>query len=56
MQLKRLRDAKVPVLWRPLHEAAGNQWNTPWFWWGSKGATVYKQLWNIMFDRLNNHH
>ncbi|KAJ9464919.1 Mannan endo-1 [Diplonema papillatum] len=30
-ELKTLQDAGVPVLWRPLHEAAGG-----WFWWGAK--------------------
>jgi mannan endo-1,4-beta-mannosidase len=54
--LKRLRDAGVPVLWRPLHEASGNAWHTPWFWWGAKGAEPYKKLWNMMFDRMNNYH
>src|SRR5215203_965074 len=29
--LKQLRDAKVPVLWRPYHEMNG-----VWFWWGDK--------------------
>src|SRR5690606_25415835 len=32
-QLKRLQNAGVPVLWRPLHEAGGG-----WFWWGAKTA------------------
>ncbi|MCL2694615.1 MAG: beta-mannosidase, partial [Oscillospiraceae bacterium] len=30
VQLQRLQDADVPILWRPLHEAAGG-----WFWWGA---------------------
>src|SRR5699024_2136794 len=30
--LKQLQEDNVPVLWRPLHEAAGG-----WFWWGAKG-------------------
>ncbi|WP_197289859.1 glycosyl hydrolase [Saccharothrix sp. NRRL B-16348] len=51
VQLKRLADAKVPVLWRPLHEAEGG-----WFWWGAKGAGPAKQLWRILHDRLVNHH
>lgn len=50
-QLKKLNDAGVPVLWRPLHEAGGT-----WFWWSAKGPDVYKELWNIMYDRLTNHH
>src|SRR5690606_20026340 len=29
--LKQLRDARVPVLWRPYHEMNG-----AWFWWGKK--------------------
>ncbi|MEN9309860.1 MAG: putative b-mannanase, glycoside hydrolase family 26 protein, partial [Fibrobacterota bacterium] len=50
-QLKRLQAAKVPVLWRPLHEAGG-----AWFWWGAKGATTCKALYDILFERLTNHH
>src|SRR5690606_32173687 len=42
--LKRLRDAGVPVLWRPYHEMNGG-----WFWWGKKSR--FADLWNIMFDR-----
>lgn len=51
VQLKKLSDAGVPVLWRPLHEAGGT-----WFWWSAKGPDTYKKLWNIMYDRLTNHH
>lgn len=32
VQLQRLKDAHVPILFRPLHEAEGG-----WFWWGAKG-------------------
>lgn len=49
--LLKLKDAKVPVIWRPLHESAGK-----WFWWGYKGPQATKQLWKIMFNRLVNHH
>ncbi len=49
--LRRLRDAKVPVLWRPLHESSGK-----WFWWGYKGADATKKLWKVMFNRLVNYH
>jgi hypothetical protein len=49
--LKQLQDAKVPVLFRPLHEASG-----AWFWWGAKGAEPCKALWKLMFDRLVNYH
>src|SRR5918993_759409 len=51
VQLKKLRDANVPVLWRPLHEAEG-----AWFWWGAKGPEACKWLWKLMFDRLVEHH
>ena len=50
-QLKRLQDAGVPVLWRPLHEASGG-----WFWWGNAGAEAYKELYVLLYDRLTNHH
>lgn len=50
-ELQKLRDAGVPVLWRPLHEASGG-----WFWWGNSGAKAYKELWNIMYDRMTNYH
>ena len=46
-QLQRLRDAGVPVLWRPLHEASGG-----WFWWGAKGSDAYIALYRLMFDRF----
>jgi mannan endo-1,4-beta-mannosidase len=52
--LKLLRDKNIPVIWRPLHEAAGNTYEfnggTAWFWWGTKGATAYKNLWAYMFN------
>lgn len=50
-QLARLRDAGVPVLWRPLHEASGG-----WFWWGNCKPESYKKLWNVMFDKMTNEH
>jgi mannan endo-1,4-beta-mannosidase len=49
--LKILNDQDIPVLWRPLHEAAGG-----WFWWGAKGAAPCKKLYQVMFDRMVNHH
>lgn len=52
--LKLLQDKGIPVIWRPLHEAAGNiyEYNggTAWFWWGYDGAETYKKLWIYMFD------
>lgn len=56
-ELKKLDDAGVPVLWRPLHEASGG-----WFWWGRtrndevSAAQAFVALWHYMFDRLTNHH
>ncbi|MGK7394231.1 MAG: glycosyl hydrolase [Candidatus Cyclobacteriaceae bacterium M3_2C_046] len=50
--LLQLKDAGVPVLWRPYHEMNGI-----WFWWGDKkGDDGYVKLWRMMFDRYVNHH
>ncbi len=49
-ELAILRDAGVPVLWRPLHEASGG-----WFWWGTD-RTSYLKLYELLYDRLTNHH
>lgn len=46
-----LKSKDIPVIWRPLHEAAGG-----WFWWGAKGSTPFKMLWKLMFDRMTNYH
>ena len=51
MELKKLADAGIPVLWRPLHEAEGE-----WFWWGAKGSAALKDLWVLMYDRMTNTH
>ncbi len=52
--LKLLQARNIPVIWRPLHEAAGNIYEYPngtaWFWWGAGGAEVYKDIWIFMFD------
>lgn len=54
-QLLILQDAKVPVILRPFHEAEGNN-NTDgsgaWFWWGSAGSDVYRQLWQLLYTTL----
>ena len=50
-QLKILRDADVPVLFRPLHEGSGG-----WFWWGSGSAESYKKLWVTMYEKLTDEH
>jgi len=49
VQLKRLEEANVPVLWRPLHEASG-----AWFWWGASGSNAYIALYQYMYDYLTN--
>ncbi|KAI8931235.1 hypothetical protein NX059_011583 [Plenodomus lindquistii] len=51
VQLLKLQDAGVPVLFRPLHEAEGK-----WFWWGAEGPEPAKQLWRILYDRLTHTH
>jgi mannan endo-1,4-beta-mannosidase len=50
-QLAKLREANVPVLFRPLHEAEGG-----WFWWGAKGPEPAKALYRLLYDRLTRHH
>ena len=56
--LKKMQDAGIPVVWRPFHEAAGNTYDydggKAWFWWGAKGADVYKQLWQWMYNYMVN--
>jgi len=50
--LKQLRNANVPVLWRPYHEMNGD-----WFWWGKKGGDDgYKKLYRMLYDRLVTFH
>lgn len=49
--LKKLAAAKIPVLWRPLHEAEGG-----WFWWGAKGPKPCLELWRLLRQRLINYH
>jgi hypothetical protein len=50
-ELEILRDAHVPVLWRPLHEANGR-----WFWWGAGGPEPMKKLWQLMFENFTVKH
>ncbi|KAL4891899.1 family 26 endoglucanase H/Glycosyl hydrolase [Aspergillus ambiguus] len=50
-QLKRLSDEDVPILFRPLHEPEGG-----WFWWGAHGPAPFKQLWNLIYDRITRVH
>lgn len=48
-QLTKLKEADVPILWRPLHEAEG-----AWFWWGAEGPEPCKQLYRLLYDQLTN--
>ena len=43
--LKEFCDAGIPILWRPFHESDGT-----WFWWGSKGPEVARELYLLMYD------
>jgi mannan endo-1,4-beta-mannosidase len=50
--LRQLRDAGVPVIWRPYHEMNGG-----WFWWGKKrGPSGYVRLYRMLFERLSAFH
>ncbi len=53
-----LQKKGIPVIWRPLHEGAGNIYaysgGSAWFWWGADGAAAYKKLWIYMFDYFQN--
>jgi mannan endo-1,4-beta-mannosidase len=49
--LARLRDAGVPVLWRPYHEMNG-----VWFWWCNQRDGGFRRLWRMMFDRYTRVH
>ena len=61
-ELQKLQDAGVPVIFRPFHEAEGNPSHTDdpidgsgaWFWWAKEGAVVYKQIWALLQDTLEN--
>lgn len=50
-ELAVLRDAGVPVLWRPLHEFDGG-----WFWWGKAGPDAFIRLWRLMHERYTKVH
>jgi mannan endo-1,4-beta-mannosidase len=55
-QLKPLAEADIPILWRPLHEAAGDPKypNNAWFWWGASGKDAYLELYKLMYDKFVN--
>lgn len=45
-ELKKMGDAGIPVLFRPLHESNNN-----YMWWTKKGTDAYKQLWRLIYQR-----
>ena len=46
--LTQLRDADIPVLWRPYHEMNGS-----WFWWGGReGDWGYAALYRQLYERF----
>jgi len=55
-QLKPLAEADIPILWRPIHEAAGDPRypNNAWFWWGASGREPYLELYKLMYDKFVN--
>ncbi|MCR5075236.1 MAG: glycoside hydrolase [Ruminococcus sp.] len=48
-EMQKLKEADVPILWRPLHEAEG-----AWFWWGAEGPEPCKKLYRLLYDKLTN--
>ena len=46
-----LKEAQVPVLWRPLHEASGGD-----YWWGDCKPESYLWLWNLLYDKMVREH
>ena len=47
-----LKEAGIPVLWRPYHEMNGE-----WFWWGwREGPNGFTKLYKMMWDRMVNYH
>lgn len=47
-----LKEAKIPVIWRPYHEMNGE-----WFWWGwREGENGFAELYRRMWDRMVNYH
>ncbi|MBQ4639778.1 MAG: mannan endo-1,4-beta-mannosidase A and B [Clostridia bacterium] len=48
--LRKLKEAGVPVIWRPFHEFDGQ-----WFWWGKGGGEYFIRLWRMMYDRFTNY-
>lgn len=45
--LKKINDAGIPVVFRPLHEANNN-----FMWWAKQGTENYKTLFRLMYNRI----
>ncbi len=62
--MKPLAELRIPILWRPLHEAQGNwneqyggtSWYKAWFWWGIDGPEACAELWRVMYRRMVEYH
>lgn len=62
--MKPLAELRIPILWRPLHEAQGNwneafggtSWYKAWFWWGIDGPEACAELWRVMYKRMVEYH
>jgi hypothetical protein len=45
-ELRKMGDAGVPVLFRPLHEANNN-----YMWWAKRKQDAFKKLWMLLYQR-----
>jgi pimeloyl-ACP methyl ester carboxylesterase len=45
--LRKLQEAGIPVLYRPLHESNGD-----WFWWGKAAVSDFRAMWRGVFKYL----
>ena len=62
--MKPIAELRIPILWRPLHEAQGNwneqyggtSWYKAWFWWGIDGPEACAELWRVMYKRMVEYH
>ena len=50
-RMQPLKDANVPVLFRPYHEM--NKLSGR-FWWANRDPALYKQLWSIIYNYMTN--
>lgn len=50
-QIGQMAANRVPIIFRPLHEAEGG-----WFWWGAKGPGPAIELYKIIYNRLTHYH